>query len=106
MIDQTFREIHSRPEYLILLSAYRERDLRLRESNSEFDGWQTRIPRVEGIEAEVMSRIHGRLISHGLLQFHLGDRLDGMKYQLSSDAVRMLDRQPLEEHVEDDAEAA
>ena len=37
-----------------------------------------------------MSKIHGKLISHGLLKFELGDRMEGIRYQLSDVARRAL----------------
>ncbi len=78
---------------LFLLEAYRDCDRDVRNANPEFDGWLPRLNQIDGIETASLSRAHGRLICHGYLAFQLGDRLEGIKYQLSSDGVRLLNGQ-------------
>jgi len=81
--------LRAQPQYLLLLSAYREGDERERAAQENFDGWQARIHALDGIEPELMCRIHGKLISLGLLKFELGDRMQGIRYQLSTEARRV-----------------
>lgn len=42
-----------------------------------------RIDHVEGIEPSRLSRIHGKLIALGLLQFQLVDRHVGLRYEIT-----------------------
>jgi hypothetical protein len=90
MFEPGIAELRKSPEYLLLLEAYRDDDAAARESNPEFDGWLPRVNRVDGIDDDSMSRAHGRMICFGFLKFRLGDRLEGMKYQLGQDAARIL----------------
>lgn len=89
IIDSASTILRAQPQYLLLLSAYRDRDERERATQENFDGWQPRINSLEGVEPELMCRIHGKLISLGLLKFELGDRMQGIRYQLSQEARRM-----------------
>jgi len=82
--------LRAHPQYQLLLEAYLERDRQEQERQEEFSGWVDRINSVEGIEPEFMSRVHGKLISLGLLKFELGDRLEGIRYQISPLARRAL----------------
>jgi hypothetical protein len=90
ILETSLTILRANPQYHLLLAAYLERDQREREQQEEFSGWLSRVNSVEGIESDVMSRIHGKLISLGLLKFELGDRLEGIRYQLSDDAKRAL----------------
>jgi hypothetical protein len=90
MNDPGLSELKHHPEYLLLLEAYRDCDRSVRDENPEFDGWLPRLNEIDGIAATGLSRAHGRLICHGYLAFQLGDRLEGIKYQLSPDGVRLL----------------
>ena len=94
MIDYGYKELNTNPAWRYLLSAYQEAQDSSREQSSreekEFDGWTPRINRVIGIDEAELCRVHGKLISLGYLKFELGNRLDGIKYQLSTDAVRAL----------------
>jgi len=90
ILDTSPTILRANPQFHLLLNAYLERDLRERDQHEEFHGWLSRVNSVDGIKPEVMSRIHGKLISLGLLKFELGDRLEGIRYQLSDDAKRAL----------------
>ena len=92
MNDPGLSELKHHPEYLLLLEAYRDCDREVRAAHPEFDGWLPRLNEIEGIES--LSRAHGRLICHGYLSFQLGDRLEGIKYQLSPEGSRLLNGQP------------
>ena len=61
-------------EWALILGAYRE------------SGGGTWLPRqwtVPGVEPASMSPIHGKLIALGMLRCDLGDRVEGLVYQLS-----------------------
>ena len=90
ILDSAPTILRAHPQYHLLLNAYLERDRIERDQQEEFSGWLSRVNSVEGIETELMSRIHGKLISHGLLIFELGDRMEGIRYQLSDVARRAL----------------
>lgn len=45
--------------------------------------WVPRITRVQGIETDELSKIHGRLIAYDLIKCDLAGRTDGMVYQLT-----------------------
>lgn len=90
IIDNASTILRANPECLLLLTAYRDCDQRERAQQENFDGWQARINRLDGIEPALMCRVHGKLISLGLLKFELGDRLQGIRYQLSTEAGRIL----------------
>ncbi len=94
MHDPGLVELRNHPEYLLLLEAYRECAQSIRAANPEFDGWLPRLNSLDGIASEGLSRAHGRLICFGYLSFQLGDRTEGMKYQVSPEALRLLDHEP------------
>jgi hypothetical protein len=54
--------------------------------------WIQRITRLPGIEADALSKIHGRLIAYDLLKCDLAGRSDGMVYQLTSSGKTILSR--------------
>lgn len=54
--------------------------------------WVPRVTRVQGIEADELSKIHGRLIAYDLLKCDLAGRTDGMVYQLTSTGKTIIAR--------------
>jgi len=52
--------------------------------------WVSRLREVDGIPADRMAPIHGRLIAQGLLQFQLQGREDGVVYRVTSAGRQML----------------
>ena len=68
----------------------------------ESTGWVARLSRVDGVEPERLSDLHGKLIATGLLSFEVAGK-SGIQYQLSPLGRRALDRnqgfeeQPFEE---------
>lgn len=52
--------------------------------------WVSRLREVDGVPADRMAPIHGRLIAHGLLQFQLQGREDGVVYRVTSAGRQML----------------
>jgi len=54
--------------------------------------WLPRVPAVDGINAEDLSRAHGRLIAHGFLKCDLADCPAGIVYQLTPEGRQILAR--------------
>ena len=67
-----------------LLDAYVSRDSALRAADPEHDGWMERFDTLEDIEADALTRIHGRLIATGMIKFELTSRNVGLRYQISN----------------------
>ena len=90
-----------------VLEAYRDRQLQLKESQADFDGWVPRITGIDSFEDEILSQIHGKLIALGLLNMQLGSRTQGVRYQLTRLGRGMLEGPILSVHSgdEDAAEA-
>ena len=101
MIDPAYNQLKKHPHWISLLVAYEHATTIAREAEG-FDGWIPRINEFEGIDQSELCRVHGKLISLGYLKFNLGGRLEGIKYQLSSDATRALSKgeTPVAEHLE------
>ena len=53
--------------------------------------WLPRVVSLEGFDGERLSSLHGRLIALGWLGFDVGDRVTGIRYQLTRDGQRVLD---------------
>jgi hypothetical protein len=58
---------------------------------SESPGWVPRLSRLDGVEPDRLSALHGKLIALGLLSFEISGKL-GMQYQISPLGRRTLDR--------------
>jgi hypothetical protein len=58
---------------------------------AETIGWVPRLSRLDGVEPEQLSSLHGKLIALGLLTFEVSGKL-GMQYQLSPAGKRALGR--------------
>lgn len=74
---QALTQLEKNPEWRHLLTAYHAR-----QTLSQ-DGWVDRIYELSGVEDDQLSKYHGRLIALGLLDFELGGRGEGMRYQVS-----------------------
>ena len=57
----------------------------------EMKEWLPRVVSLEGFDGERLSSLHGRLIALGWLGFDVGDRVTGIRYQLTRDGQRVLD---------------
>jgi hypothetical protein len=65
-------------------------------------GWLPRLSRLDGVEPERLSALHGKLIALGLLSFEVSGK-SGMQYQLSPLGRRTLGRgRELNEPASDD----
>jgi hypothetical protein len=58
---------------------------------TESHGWVPRVTQVDGVEAEQLSVLHGKLIAMGLLSFEVTGKF-GIQYQLSPLGRRTLER--------------
>jgi len=90
MLEFAIQELASRDQWQQLLSAYHEKQLAAQRLNSEDDGWVSRIKSLTELDDGEMSRVHGRLIALGLLQFELANRTGEGHYQVSPLGVRAL----------------
>ena len=86
-LDSDLLEAH--PDWWHVLCAYGETleptsaaDVELSELFAK--GFRPRLRVVEGVPSENMTRIHGKLIAHGLLQVEIASRTGGMLYQVTS----------------------
>lgn len=71
-------QLERNPEWRLLLTAYHIRQM------SSPDGWVDRIFELANLDGDQLSKFHGRLIALGMLEFELGGRNEGMRYQLST----------------------
>ncbi len=94
-------QLERNPEWRLLLTAYH-----IRQGASP-DGWVDRIFELANLDGNQLSKFHGRLIALGMLEFELGGRNEGMRYQLST-LGRLAQRgeTAAEYQAEQDAEAA
>ena len=77
MLQSAITQLERNPDWRLLLAAYHARQL------LSSDGWVDRLAELDGIEVDQFSRIHGRLIALGVLEFELSGRGESMRYQLS-----------------------
>lgn len=89
MLDLDLAVLDAHPEWRQVLLAYNE----VVESATNADaeaadfvarGFRPRVREVEGVPADQMARVHGKLIAHGLLQVEITGRTGGMLYQLTT----------------------
>lgn len=92
MIDFEFELMQQNPEWCDVLAAYRAEQLRLKQDNPEGEFWVDRLREVDPVKTEWLPRIHGKLIALGMLRFEIADRANGVRYQVSSAGVQLLNR--------------
>jgi hypothetical protein len=66
------------PEWRPLLAAYQER-----HASKKLE-WSPRVAEVDGVAADQLSAIHGKLIALGMLKFEISSRTDGVQYQVTT----------------------
>ncbi|NOX55596.1 MAG: hypothetical protein GXP27_14385 [Planctomycetes bacterium] len=97
MTDFDATVLNQHPEWRHVLEAYRalqeQAEQQRAKSERDQDGevWLPRLAQVDGVPAEKMAAIHGKLIALGWLQFQLQGRNDGVLYRLSPDGRRALE---------------
>lgn len=84
MHDHVYEQLERHPDWRRLLTAYYARQLHQPE------GWVERLLEVDDWKPEQLSVAHGRLIALGVLDFELGARMEGLKYQVNSLGVQIL----------------
>ncbi len=77
MTNHELELFDANPEWRPLLDAYHQKII------AEKLDWSPRITIVEGLPPEQLSAIHGKLIALGMLKFEIGNRADGVQYQLT-----------------------
>lgn len=78
MTNLELEQYDENPAWGLLLAAYQQK---ITSGKLE---WSQRIVAVEGLEADQLSAIHGKLIALGMLKFEIGSRADGVQYQLTT----------------------
>jgi hypothetical protein len=78
MTNHELELFDAHPDWRILLAAYHSKP------TAESLEWSPRITVVEGLAADQVSVIHGKLIALGMLKFEIGSRADGVHYQITS----------------------
>ena len=112
MIDIELEELFQDTKWRPVLQAYLEReqaedaeDARIRAvaaetgQDSKIQNWIPRLPEVDGVDSKDLSKIHGKLIALGYLEFQLTGREKGVCYQTSP-----LGKQALEQNVPAEAD--
>ena len=77
MTNHELELFDANPSWSLLLAAYQKKIA------SEALEWSPRITTVEGLAAEELPVIHGKLIALGMLKFEIGSRADGVQYQVT-----------------------
>jgi hypothetical protein len=97
MLDYVAEELSAAPGWRHVLEAYASLTTApaVKAAASETPaategaGWASRLRRLDGIEPEQLSSLHGKLIALGLLSFEVSGKA-GMQYQLSPLGYRTL----------------
>ena len=89
MLDLDLAVLDAHPEWRQVLLAYGEVFESVTPSDVETAdfvarGFRPRVREVDGVPADQMARVHGKLIAHGLLQVEIAGRTGGMLYQLTA----------------------
>ena len=90
MIDFEQEQMLENPEWCLVLSHYSQMQVQIREQDPESDGWVIRQNEVEGVVAEHLPRIHGKLIAFDLLKFQIAGRDSGVFYKVTNAGNKML----------------
>lgn len=106
MLDLDLAVLDAHPEWRHVLLAYNEAFESATTTDAETAdfvarGFRPRVREVDGVPADQLARVHGKLIAHGLLQVEITGRNGGMLYQLTTLGRRACVR--LAEPVEDES---
>jgi len=77
------KQLQQNDEWRRVLQAYQAEQRNRKRDDDKHEGWVARLSRVGGVADSRLPRIHGKLIAHGLLTFHLAGRFEGVFYQVS-----------------------
>ncbi|WP_417392372.1 hypothetical protein [Gimesia sp.] len=92
MIDFEQEQMLENPEWCLVLRHYSQTQVQVKEQDPESDGWIIRQNEVEGVIAEHLPRIHGKLIAFDLLKFQIAGRDSGVFYKVTNSGNKMLPR--------------
>ncbi|HAH46050.1 hypothetical protein [Gimesia sp.] len=92
MIDFEQEQMLENPEWCLVLRHYSQTQVQVKEQDPESDGWIIRQNEVEGVVAEHLPRIHGKLIAFDLLKFQIAGRDSGVFYKVTNSGNKMLPR--------------
>ena len=92
MIDFEQEQMLENPEWCLVLRHYSQTQVQIKEQDPESDGWIIRQNEVEGVVAEHLPRIHGKLIAFDLLKFQIAGRDSGVFYKVTNSGNKMLPR--------------
>lgn len=89
MLDLDLAVLDAHPEWRQVLLAYNDVIDSVPNADTETAdflarGFRPRVRGVDGVPADQMVRVHGKLIAHGLLQVEIAGRTGGMLYQLTA----------------------
>ena len=89
MLDLDLAVLDAHPEWRQVLLAYGDDLATVGTADAETSefiarGFRPRVRAVDGVPADQMARVHGKLIAHGLLQVEIAGRTGGMLYQLTA----------------------
>lgn len=89
MLDLDLAVLDAHPEWRQVLLAYNDDVDSVVITDPETAdfvarGFRPRVREVDGVPADQMARVHGKLIAHGLLQVEITGRTGGMLYQLTT----------------------
>lgn len=104
MIELAVAQMSRDSAWRTLLAAYDVAEPRPAHPDGPPEGWVARLREVEGVAAGDLSRIHGKLIAFGFLEFELSGRTEGVRYRLSRQGRAMLGAGRGTASVEDDEE--
>ena len=90
MLDPDFDLLEAHPDWRLVLLAYGQEFLSANAAEKETSellakGFRPRAQVVDGLAADQLTCIHGKLIAHGFLQVEIAGRTGGMLYQLSAE---------------------
>ena len=111
MFDLDFDLLETHPDWRHVLLAYGEEFLSAIAADRETSelavkGFRPRVRAVDGIAADQLTCIHGKLIAHGFLQVEIAGRTGGMLYKLSPEGrracLRLADSSDSDEEVADE----
>jgi hypothetical protein len=100
MISPQRSPLERNPEAWTLLLAYGA------GQDKATDGWLDRLSDVIGLENGELSRLHGKLIALGMLDFQLSDRTGGMRYQVTAEGQQSIKANAAQGHASEEADAA
>ena len=92
MIDFEHLDWNQDADLRRLLETYVQLHDESRDRRPEFDGWLPRLTSLDGVEADRLPVLHGKLIALGFLKFQIANRTTGMQYHVDPAGRQALSR--------------